>query len=225
MDGGVKWIIANWKSNKTLTESIAWVEEVGHKIENRPNLKVVVCPSFVALGEVAHTIKVGHFPLMVGAQNVSRFEGGAHTGEVAATQLVGVASMVMVGHSERRTEEDETDDEIALKIQLAQRVGLMPLLCVPDEEAEIPQGTAMIAYEPIFAIGSGVADTPADAEAKITAIKAKFSNQLPVLYGGSVTSQNAKAFLEQPHIDGLLIGHASLDAEEFVKIIESVYTI
>lgn len=218
------WVIANWKSNKTIKEALEWVSEVGGKIERRANLKVVVCPDFVALEEVKKAIQVGNFPLMVGAQDLSPFNEGPHTGEEAASDLKGLAELVILGHSERRQEFSETDEMVKRKADLALGSGIIPLVGVQSEDTPVPEGVKLIAFEPIFAIGSGYPDTPGDAEAMAQFFKQKYS-QLEVLYGGSVTSDNSKAFVSEENISGLLIGGASLESDEFIKIVESCYVI
>lgn len=216
------WIIANWKSNKTTSEALEWISIVGPKIPRRPNIKVVVCPTVLVLEEIKKEILVGNFPLLVGAQDLSPFEDGPYTGEESARILSEIVDLALVGHSERRQNFGETDQLVAEKVQRARMHDIIPLVCVQDQNALIPQGTALIAYEPVFAIGTGNPDTPGNAEDVAVVLKAK-SGDLDVLYGGSVTSENAKAFLQQQQINGLLIGKASLDPEEFIKIIEVAY--
>lgn len=161
---------------------------------------------------------VGNFPLLIGSQDISPFEVGSFTGEEPALILKQFADVSIIGHSERRQNFNESDELIAKKITQANSQSITPLLCVQGEETAIPEGVSLIAYEPVFAIGTGNPDTPQNANEVSGKIKQK-KEGLTVLYGGSVNSENAKAFLEQDNISGLLIGKASLDAEEFVKII------
>jgi triosephosphate isomerase (TIM) len=225
MDKKRLWIVANWKSNKNLKEALDWVSEVGSKIEKKENVRVVVCPPFVDVGEVAHTVKVGNFPLEVGVQDLSPFDVGAYTGEEAAKLVKDFASIAILGHSERRKSFGETDVLIEEKIKQALLNNITPLLCVQDENTPIPQECNLIAYEPIFAIGSGKPDSPEGANAISAKIKEVHGTDVEVLYGGSVKSENVKNFLEQDLISGVLIGGASLDAQEFIKIVEISQTV
>lgn len=217
------WIIANWKSNKTISEALEWVSLVGPKLIRRPDVKVVVCPTVLALEEVKKAVLVGNFPLLVGAQDLSSFEDGPFTGEESARILSEVVDLAIIGHSERRQNFGETDAVVAEKVVRARMHNIIPLVCAQDKNTPIPEGVSLAAYEPVFAIGTGNPDTPANAEKTAQYLKAK-SGDLEVLYGGSVTDKNTKAFLEQENICGLLIGRASLDAEEFIKIIDIAYS-
>lgn len=214
------WIIANWKSNKTMSEALQWVGLVGPKVPKRENLKVAVCPTFVCLEEVKKAILVGGFPIMVGSQDLSSYGEGAYTGEEAARILKDLVEISILGHSERRQSFGETDEMVAEKVIQAKEYKIKPLVCVQDEKTPVPDGVNLVAYEPIFAIGSGNPDTPANAAEVANNLQIKYGTGLEVLYGGSVTSGNAKAFLQQENISGLLIGKASLDAIEFVNIVE-----
>lgn len=212
------WIIANWKSNKTIAEALDWVSEVGPNIPKRDNLKVVVCPTFSALSEVKKTIAVGNFPLLVGAQDLSPFRSGAYTGEESASLIKQFVDLAILGHSERREKFLETDEMIAKKVQQALQNNIIPLLCVQGGQTSVPANCKLIAYEPIFAIGTGHPDTPENADKVAVVLKQKHNSNLEVLYGGSVSSQNIKYFVSQENINGVLVGNASLDAEEFIKI-------
>lgn len=222
MDGGVKniWIIANWKSNKTIAEALGWVSKVGTAIPKRENLKVVVCPTFSSLSEVKKAIMVGNFPLLVGSQDLSPFGVGAYTGEESAGLLKELISISIIGHSERRHNFGETDEMVAKKVEQALASNITPLVCVQGEETPVPEGCNLIAYEPIFAIGTGNPDTPENANGVAKSLKQKYGEDLEVLYGGSVNSQNIKSFIHQENISGVLVGNASLDALEFIKIVK-----
>lgn len=217
------WIIANWKSNKTIQEALEWISVVGPRLEKRENIKVVVCPSFVDIEEVKKAILVGNFPLMVGSQDLSPFGEGPYTGEEAASILSQFVGLAILGHSERRSKFNETDEMVAKKVKQALEYNITPLVCVQGTQTPVPDGVNLIAYEPIFAIGTGNPDTPANASQVATFFQEKY--RAKVLYGGSVTSTNVKAFLAQDNISGVLIGKASLDAEEFLKIVEASYGI
>lgn len=214
------WIIANWKSNKTISEALAWIDEVGPKLYRRENLKVVVCPPFTDIEEVKKAILVGNYPILVGAQDLSSFPDGPYTGEESARILSEIVDLAILGHSERRQNFGETDQTVAEKVVRAKEFNIIPLVCVQNENTPVPDRVKLVAYEPVFAIGTGNPDTPADATKVAEALKRKFGEDLLVLYGGSVTSEDAKAFLQQESLSGLLVGGASLDPEEFIKIVE-----
>lgn len=214
------WIIANWKSNKTIAEALDWVSKVGPEIPKKDNLKVVVCPTFSCLSEVKKAIQVGNFPLMVGAQDLSPFGVGAYTGEEAAVYLKKFVEIAIVGHSERRQNFLETDEMVVKKTEQAMQNNITALVCVQGFNTPVPEDCRLVAYEPIFAIGTGNPDTPESADRVAQSLKQKYGEDLQVLYGGSVTSENIKSFTDQENINGVLIGKASLDAEEFIKIVK-----
>lgn len=213
------WVIANWKSNKTIAEAIDWVSKVGPNLHLRDNIKVVVCPEFDAIEEVKKTVQVGGWKLQVGAQDLSPFGTGAYTGEEAAQNLSQLISLSILGHSERRQNFNETDEMVEKKVYQAQQNNITPLVCVQGKDTPIPESCKLAAYEPVFAIGTGNPDTPQDAQEVAKSLREKHGSDLEVLYGGSVDHQNCKAFIQQQDINGLLIGKSSLDAEEFIKIV------
>lgn len=215
------WIIANWKSNKTIAEALDWMDKAGPQIPKKDNLKVVVCPTFSALSEVKKAIIAGNYPLIVGSQDLSPFSSGVYTGEESANLLKDLINLSIIGHSERRTNFLETDKMIAKKTTQAIENNIIPLVCVQGADTPVPENCQLVAYEPIFAIGSGNPDTPDNAEIVAKSLKNMHGQNLAVLYGGSVTSQNIKGFISQENISGVLVGNASLDAEEFIKICNS----
>lgn len=214
------WVIANWKSKKTIAEALDWVSKVGPEIPKQENLKVVVCPTFSSLSEVKKAITVGSFPLMVGAQDLSSFGIGAYTGEEPAELLSQLVSLSILGHSERRQNFSETDEVIAKKVQQAVDNKILPLLCVQGSNTSVPEKCKLVAYEPVFAIGTGNPDTSESANLVAKELKGKYGTDLEVTYGGSVNSQNVKGFITEADISGVLVGNASLEAQEFVKIVE-----
>lgn len=222
------WIIANWKSNKNIVEALDWVAKVGPEVPQAENLKVVVCPTFSCLSELKKTIQVNNFAMMVGSQDLSPFGVGAYTGEESAVLLKDLVALSILGHSERRKNFGENDEMVSKKVQQALDNNIMPLVCVQDETTAVPAGVKIVAYEPVWAIstgldnrpGAGRADTPADATLVAESFKKKYGTDLAVLYGGSVDSKNVKGFIGQNPIDGVLVGNASLDAEEFIRIIK-----
>lgn len=222
---GMIWVVANWKSNKNIAEALDWISKVGPQIpKSDPSassglaLKIVVCPVFVALSEIKKAITVGNFPFLVGSQDLSPFGVGAYTGEEPAQLLNQLISLTILGHSERRQNFGETDDLIAQKSKQAKTNNIIPLVCVQSGETLVPEDCKLVAYEPVFAIGTGNPDTPENANQAAFALKEKYGQDMEVLYGGSVNSGNVKNFITQKNISGVLVGGASLDAEEFIKI-------
>ena len=163
----------------------------------------------------------------LGGQNISQFDEGPYTGEMSAKQIKEFAEYVLVGHSERRKNFFETDEIVNAKILQAFKNGLAPIVCVSNlEQTQAIQNAVkgktglIVAYEPIFAIGSGTADTPENADKMAKSIK-DILGEVFVLYGGSVTPVNINGFAKMSSIDGVLIGRASLDAKEFYEIIQN----
>jgi len=214
------WIIANWKSNKTIREALEWIDQVGPQLPRRGDLKVVVCPSFVDIEEVKKAVMVGNYPMIIGCQDLSPFGEGPYTGEETARTLADLVEVAILGHSERREHFGETDQIVAEKAKQARKFNIKPLVCVQNENTSIPQGVTLVAYEPVFAIGSGHPDAPAHANQVAEQLRQKYGRALNVLYGGSVSAANAGIFLQQPHLAGLLVGEASLDQLEFLKIVK-----
>lgn len=222
-----KVLVANWKMRpRTEREAFALARASDHP-------QVIICPPFPFLPGVRRLLR--HAAL--GAQDVFWGSEGAHTGEVSPAQLraLGVR-YVLVGHSERRAL-GETDAVIAKKLRAAHDAGLVPILCVGEDKAErragdakravlrelqvVPRGVRLIvAYEPVWAIGTGVTDRPEDTSQMASVIRHRLKNSaLPVLYGGSLDAHHARAFLEQSDISGVLVGGASLNARMFHTII------
>lgn len=207
-------IAGNWKSNKTIDEAEVWM--AAFKAVWDTNITVILCVPYTLLGYFA--AKKPQF--LIGAQDVSHLPPGAYTGEINAMQLKELAQWVIIGHSERRNHLGETDEILAKKVIQAKDAGLKVIYCVPNDSTSIPKGVDVVAYEPVWAIGTGKSDTPENANAIIEKIKAK-SQLSAVLYGGSVTAANVASFVSQPSIDGVLPGGASLDPEKFAELIAS----
>jgi triosephosphate isomerase (TIM) len=216
------WIIANWKSNKIIEEALEWVKKVGPEINPPENLKVVICPQFEALEEIKKTIEQNNWKMTVGSQDLSPFDPGAYTGEESATALSELVTLAILGHSERRQNFGETDELVAKKALEANKNHITPLVCVQGKDTPVPEVCKLIAYEPIFAIGSDHPDTPEDANEVAEFFRQKYGQDLEVLYGGSVSAENCKSFVAQENIFGLLIGHKSLDAQEFAQIVKNL---
>lgn len=214
------WIIANWKSNKTISEALDWVSQIGPKLPRRDDLKIVVCPTFSSLSEVKKAIMVGNYPLMIGCQDLSPYGKGAYTGEEAGQLLKELVDLSIIGHSERRQNFSETDEMVTKKVEQALQNNIIPLVCVQSSDTPVPAGCKRVAYEPIFAIGTGNPDTPENANKIAGILKEKYGQDLEILYGGSVKLQNIKEFIAMENISGVLIGKSSLDASEFIEIVK-----
>jgi len=246
-----KIIAGNWKMNGT----VPWTEELIRELlasnSNNERVKVVVCPPFTSLYVAAKLLEGSHIAL--GAQDMSQHESGAYTGEVAADMLLTVGvKYVILGHSERRQYHAEDDKLVNAKAKAALSAGLTPIICVGEtiEQREAGQtekivgaqvdGTlaglsanlitkSVLAYEPVWAIGTGKTATPEMAQAvhkfirqRVAKVDSQAAETLPILYGGSVKPGNAHDLLTQPDIDGALVGGASLKATDFVGIINAV---
>ena len=247
-------VAANWKMNKTVAESVDLARELLLKIEAYATVDRVICPSFVALSSVAPVLLGTGVAL--GAQNMHWEKSGAYTGEVSGPMLAGLCEYVIIGHSERRQYFGDTDETVNKKAKAALASGLTPIICVGENLAEneagrtaevvgrqtraayagLPEAEAqrtVIAYEPIWAIGTGKAATPAGANAVIglhirgalaEMYSAATAELIRVQYGGSVTGANAMDFMAQPDIDGALVGGASLKPAEFEAIVLAAAT-
>jgi triosephosphate isomerase (TIM) len=215
-------IVANLKSYKNENEAKNWLESFGKIKELNLDLtqkEIIVCPSFTQLFSFFSYFSSNNVDVKLGAQNVSPFDEGAYTGEINAKQIKDFADYVLVGHSERRQNFNETEDMLNKKVSIALQYGLNPIFLVQNQEDVIPQGVQVVGYDPSFAIGTGNPDTPENADAVAAVIKSK--NNVQVLYGGSVTSEDVKSFTAKANIDGVVVGGASLEAEEFIKIIQN----
>ncbi len=241
-----KFIAGNWKMNKTIKESIALVRDL--KVLVRSTDKdVLVCPPFVALADVREILKNSNIKL--GAQNMHHEDSGAYTGEISPLMLKDLCEYVIVGHSERRAYFDEDNSTVNRKIKKALEHGLKPIVCVGEKLEEREAGktkeivgnhvkgafeglsnkdalNVTVAYEPVWAIGTGKTATAEQAEEVHRfirdLIKESYDRQtaekIRILYGGSVKPENASELLSKKDIDGALVGGASLDAEKFSKI-------
>lgn len=214
------FIVFNIKSYKTQDEASKWLAELKNIDKAILEQKqIIVCPPFTLLFQFKTFFQANDLNIKTGAQDVSPFDEGPYTGEVNAKQIKEFGDFVLIGHSERRNNFKETDELLEKKVAMSLHYGLYPIYLVQDKDTVIPQGIKLIAYEPIFAIGSGNPDTPENADEVAKFIKQKGNYQ--VLYGGSVTSQNVNNFTSMPNINGVLVGGASLNAKEFIKIIEN----
>jgi len=219
---GKTLIIANLKSYKNESEAKTWLDGFRKITELNLDLtqkEIIICPSFTQLFSFSSYFSTNNIQVKLGSQNVSPFDEGAYTGEVNAKQIKDFAEYVLVGHSERRMNFNESEDMLASKVSIALKYELNPIFLVQGQEYLVPQGVQVVAYEPITAIGTGTPDTPENADAMAAMIKS--GNNVQVLYGGSVTADNVKSFTSKTNIDGVIVGGASLEAEEFIKIIQN----
>ena len=230
-------IVANWKENLIVPQAKKWLEEFSifnfHRSEGSPladfsnDSEVIICPSFVLIPVIRSHLS-HHTPhLSIGAQDVSKFEEGQYTGEVSAKMLKDLVKYVIVGHSERRKYFNETDEDVNLKVQHCLKHNLTPIICVSKmEQVSMCQcvnvSKAIFAYEPLFAVGTGKTDTPEKANDFAQKVKSEVGQNAQVLYGGSVTAENVKSFVSQKDLSGVLVGEASLDAEEFAKLCHEI---
>ena len=243
-------VAGNWKMHGSLAANQRLLESVRTGVESAPGVEAAVCVPFPYLQQAAAAL--GGTRVAWGAQNLSEHDAGAYTGEVSGAMLRELGCRyVIVGHSERRTLYAERDAQVAAKFAAAQRVGLVPILCVGETLAEREQGAteevvgrqirvvmevagvaalaeAVVAYEPVWAIGTGRTASPEQAEAvhafirdTVGAADLGVAERLPVLYGGSVKPENAPALFAMRDIDGGLIGGASLVAEDFLVILRA----
>ena len=252
----IPFIAGNWKMNLNHNEAIKFIEDISYKFENKNNIRIAVCPSFTSLrssiivleDEIA---KNPNIKIKIGAQNMYFEESGAFTGEVSPVMLktLGV-EYVIIGHSERRELFYEVDESVNKKLKAAFNHNLKPILCVGETLkiresgnaveytltqiqkdvsgiSEIEMSSITIAYEPIWAIGTGKNATPQDANEMCLAIRneikrlfgREIAENLTIQYGGSVKPSNIRELMAMPDIDGALVGGASIKADDFLAII------
>jgi triosephosphate isomerase (TIM) len=244
-------IAANWKMNTTPADAGELATTIAARTAE-PSVERVICPPFVCLAAVRDALAGSG--VAVGAQDVHHEIAGAYTGEISAPMLAGLATWVILGHSERRRDHAETDERISLKLTRAIEGGLRPILCIgeplevreqgadaaealvvlqlqgavrPHDPAALADAGLVIAYEPVWAIGTGRNARGSDAAAMADAIRRAArtlgwgdrADEVPILYGGSVTAANIGEFLAEPAIDGALVGGASLKPDEMAGIV------
>jgi len=241
-------IVGNWKMNLNPGEASLLVHQLEDKLDAKANTEVVICPPFIDIYPISKDLDSKK--LKLGSQNIHYLDEGAFTGEISPAMLKGMASYSIIGHSERRAM-GEDDKLIAKKVAAALRNDIVPVLCVGESlhdrehglsrkvvvdqlTADLSQLTAgdvgqlVVAYEPVWAIGSGKFATPDEVTPVVASIRGTVeelygeegAGGLRVLYGGSVAPDNAKAYLRLDVVDGLLVGGASLNYEEFAQIVK-----
>lgn len=247
-----KLVVANWKMNLNMSESSIFLHRLSEKIKPNKNIEIVLAPSIFTLQSLS--LQVNHKQFQLAAQNFYWRDHGAFTGEVAISQLHGIVQYAVVGHSERRNLFFESDKEVRAKVAAAIRNNIRPILCVGENADERNFGETnlvisdqligglanvssediekvVIAYEPVWAIGTGVNAHPDDIKAAARVIRnqikelygAEVSKKIQVIYGGSVQPESAGDYAKISEIDGLFVGGASLSAEKFTQIIDKVY--
>lgn len=252
----VPLVAGNWKMNKTVAEARHFVAELVPELSQISGVERVLCPPFTALMAVSALLE--GTPIRLGAQNMHWEESGAFTGEISPRMVAELCQYVILGHSERRLYFGETDERVNRKIHAAIEHGLVPILCVGEtleeneagrteevvarqlrrglaglsfpQSIEVPLREFVIAYEPVWAIGTGRAATAHGANQVVAKVirpvleelfGGGLAQQTRVLYGGSVKADNAAPFFAQPDIDGALVGGASLDVKEFLGITQA----
>ena len=242
----IPMIAGNWKMNTTVNEATELVRAMRAELDKIANVEKVVCPPFVSLAAISELIKGSS--IKVGAQSVFYEEKGAYTGEISPAMIADLCEFVIIGHSERRQYFDETGEIVNKKIVAALKAGLKPILCIGErleenetgrtEEVVTEQlesslagieylGGLSIAYEPVWAIGTGRAATGGQANGTISLIRQNISRlynkeiaqTMRIIYGGSVTAANTAEFMQQADIDGALVGGASLKTADFLSIV------
>ena len=241
-------IAGNWKMNTTVAEARALAKTLASNLNGVPAVEVLLCPPFISLTTVGS--EIADTTLKLGAQNLHPEPKGAFTGEVSPAMLSGLCDYVIVGHSERRALFGEDDNFVNRKLHAALAHDITPILCVGETLAQReanatgevltrqvigglkdvpPNADFVVAYEPVWAIGTGKAASASDAEQAISLIRQTISQQLGeqaaastrILYGGSVKSSNISDFITSDDIDGALVGGASLDPEDFSGIVSA----
>lgn len=251
--GRTPLIVGNWKMNLDHLQSIAFVQKLAWSLKDARHdfteVEVAVFPPFTDLRSVQTLVSADRLPITFGAQDVSAHASGAYTGEISAAFLKALeCRYVIIGHSERRTLHSESDEQVAAKVAAAISSGLVPVICVGESAEDLeehgpsavpvaqlqtalstvsPGADIVVAYEPVWAIGSGQAATPEQAEQVAAALRAVIEERLGaetaqatrILYGGSVKAANIAGFMRQPNVDGALVGGASIDVAEFSSIV------
>jgi len=245
-------IIGNWKMNLGVHEASLYLHRLDKLVKIHRNVEVVIAPTILAIQTLSLQVNLRQFKLA--AQNFYWRDHGAYTGEVSASQLRGIVQYALVGHSERRHVFNESDKDTRAKVQAAIRNNIRPVLCVGETASERAAGetqdiihdqllgglanitseelpNVVVAYEPVWAIGTGQNALPGDVLTAVRSIRnqlkhlygAKASEEVQVLYGGSVTADSAAGYLDINGVDGLLIGGASLDESAFANIVEKAH--
>jgi len=242
-------IVANWKMNTTISDSINISTKLSNANLNTNDINITICPPSIYLAQVHQILK--NSSLKIGAQNIYSQQEGAYTGEISAKMISDYCDTVIIGHSERRQIFKESDQDVNKKFLLAKKFNLYSIICVGETIQEREDGKAknivsrqilsalnsasdlnqlMIAYEPVWAIGTGKAATSSDAQNMCSYIRnvigeiseKNVAEKIPILYGGSVNTKNIDQFTNQHDVNGALVGTSSLDPDQFIKLIQKI---
>lgn len=226
----MKYIVGNWKSNQNLTQSLLWLDDlIALKPSITPDKKIILCLPFTEIASFNQKLASSGLDVQTSAQNVSHLAPGKHTGEVSAQMLSELVTYCLVGHHERRFEFSETSDIIATKTSFLLENSITPIVCLDkpylDEQIKslfsigVEVGRCIFVYEPASSIGTGIPIDPNEANHVAHQISFLTDYVSPVLYGGSVSPDNIKSFVDEPNISGVLVGTDSLNPTLFADII------
>lgn len=219
MDNSTPFVIANLKANLSWDQVSSWIDDVAQAAQRFAGT-IVFCPSHPFLAASFAKISRNGINLKLGTQDISRSEQGAYTGEVAASQIADLVKFAIIGHSERRHNFADDDKVLSQKVENLNAAGIQAIFCVQGSDTPIPQGVTIVAYEPVFAIGTGNPDTPENV--KVVAQKLRARGQYTILYGGSVSAENVKSFV-MDNVQGVLVGATnSVDPQKFIGILKAL---
>ncbi len=229
----MRYLIGNWKSNENNTQTKLWLETFkNNQPPSKIDLSTIVCMPFTNLAEANRYVAEFNLPIQIGAQDVSAFPSGSHTGGITAGMLSELIGFCLVGHSERRQELGEDSDMVTSKAKILLESSITPIVCIDEPYLEeqvkslytgkVAIEKCLFAYEPLLAIGSGKPAVPDDVERVAAKINFLTDSVCPVIYGGSVGEANITSFASLPNISGVLVGTNSLDPKTFVKLMSCV---
>ncbi|MBI4973881.1 triosephosphate isomerase [Candidatus Roizmanbacteria bacterium] len=215
----MRYVIGNWKANKNFDEVRAWLQTFFNSYRSRSEVSVILCPPYPFISYLYEKL-VSIENVFIGAQAISSIESGSYTGEVTAKSLAGMICYTIIGHSERRIVFKETNDDQIQKTLQAKKYGIEPIYCVRDEKDLIPENIKFVSYEPVYSIGTG----QNESLEKILEMKKvlNLSKDTVFLYGGSVNEENLKEYTASDEVNGFIIGGASLDVNQFLRIVNSL---
>ena len=232
-------IAANWKMNKTIKQALEFINQFKPLVKDVNNTEILICPSYVALSDVKKSVEGSNIKL--GAQDIYYEDKGAYTSKISAEMLKDIVEYVIIGHSETRQYFNETNKSVNKKVKKAIENGLKVILCIGETLEQREQGETneivkeqlikglegvnqevVVAYEPVWAIGTGKAANPEIAEQVHKMIREIVGENVSILYGGSVKPENVESYMNKENIDGALVGGAALDVEKFACMINKI---